>query len=60
MLPLCTQLDYMVVSGQFFFLLSVQVALKERKKERMRNGYFLEHLVLACTIDLMNDLGLVR
>ena len=33
---------------------------KERKKERMRNGYFFEHLVLACTIDLMNDLGLVR
>ena len=25
----------------------------------MRNGHFLEHLVLACTIDLMNDLGLV-
>ena len=34
---------------------------KERKKEeRMRNGHFFEHLVLACTIDLMNDLGLIR
>ena len=33
---------------------------KERKKERMRNGYFFEHLVLAYTIELMNGLGLVR
>ena len=40
---------------------SLELALEMRKKkERMRNGHFLEHLVLACTIDLMNDLGLVR
>ena len=32
MVPLCTQLDYMVVFGQFFFLLSVQVALKLNTK----------------------------
>ena len=30
------------------------------KGERMRNGHFLEHLVLACTIDVLNDLGLIR
>ena len=33
---------------------------KERKKERMTNGLFFKHLVLACTIVLMNDLGLAR
>ena len=34
---------------------------KERKKkERMRNGHFFKHLVLAYTIELMNDLGLDR
>ena len=33
---------------------------KERKKERMTNGYFFEHLVLAYTIELMDDLGLIR
>ena len=38
---------------------SLEFALEMRKKER-RNGHFLEHLVLACTIELMNNLGLVR
>ena len=33
---------------------------KKRKKERLRNGLFFKHLVLACTIILMNDLGLAR
>ena len=39
---------------------SLELALETRKKERLRNGHFFEHLVLAYTIDLMNDLGLVR
>ena len=39
---------------------NVELALETRKKERMRNGHFFEHLVLAYTIELMNDLGLVR
>ena len=40
---------------------SLGLALEMRKKEeRMRNGHFFEHLVLSYTIDLMNDLGLVR
>ena len=39
---------------------SLELALEMRKKEeRMRNGHFFKHLVLACTIDLMDDLGLV-
>ena len=33
---------------------------KERMKERLTNGYFFEHLVLAYTIELMDNLGLVR
>ena len=33
------------------------VSLKERKKERLTNGHFFEQLVLAYTMDLMNDLG---
>ena len=35
---------------------------KERKKERKNDKwlFFFEHLVLACTIVLMNDLGLSR
>ena len=49
-------------SNNFFFLLSVLVALKERKKERKKierltNGLFFEHLVLMCTIVLMNGLA---
>ena len=40
--------------------LALEMRKKERKKERMRNGHFFKHLVLAYTIDLMNDLGLVR
>ena len=43
---------------------SLEIALemrkKERKKETLTNGYFFEHLVLAYTIELMDDLGLVR
>ena len=39
---------------------NLELALEMRKKERLRNGHLFEHLVLACTIDLMNDLGLVR
>ena len=39
---------------------NLELALETRKKERLTNGHFFEHLVLACTIDLMNDLGLVR
>ena len=41
---------------------SLELALEMRKKEERKNEKwpFFEHLVLACTIDLMNDLGLVR
>ena len=38
---------------------SLELALEMRKKERLTNGYFFEHLVLAYTIELMDDLGLV-
>ena len=31
-----------------------------KKKETLTNGYFFEHLLLAYTIELMDDLGLVR
>ena len=41
---------------------SLELALvMKRKKERKNDKWlFFEHLVLACTIVLMNDLGLVR
>ena len=39
---------------------SLELALEMRKKERLTNGYFFEHLVLAYTIELMDDLGLIR
>ena len=50
------------MSGQGSLELALEMRKKERKKERMTNGYFLEHLVLAytCTIVVMNDLGLIR
>ena len=46
---------------------SLELDVEMRKKEE-RNldicqgffGYFIEHLILAYTIELMNDLGLVR
>ena len=42
---------------------SLELALIMKKKERKIdkiNGHFYEHLVLACTIVLMNDFGLIR
>ena len=50
------------VRGPESLELALEMRKKERRKkeERMRNGHFLEHLVLVCTIELMNDLGLVR
>ena len=49
------------MSGGGSLELAQETRKKERKKnERMRNGLFFKHLVLACTIVLMNDLGLVR
>ena len=48
------------MSGHGSLELAQENRKKERKKERMRNGYFFEHLVLAYTIELMDDLGLVR
>ena len=48
------------VRGPDSLELALEMRKKERKKEeRMRNGLFFEHLVLTCTIVLMNDLGLV-
>ena len=39
---------------------NLELAQETNKKERLTNGHFSKHLVLACTIDLMNDLGLDR
>ena len=40
---------------------SLELAVEMRKKERKIEKWpFFEHLVLACTIDLINDLGLIR
>ena len=48
-------------SGPDSLELALIMKKKERKKkERMTNGLFFKHLVLACTIVLMNDLGLDR
>ena len=38
----------------------IALIMMKKKEKRMRNGHFFERLVLAYTIDLMNDLGLVR
>ena len=47
--------------GQGSLELVLIMKKKERKKEeRMRNGLYFKHLILACTIVLMNDLGLAR
>ena len=40
---------------------ALETRKKERKKEeRLTNGHFFEHLVLAYIMDLRNDLGLIR
>ena len=40
--------------------LALEMRKKERKKERKNEKWlFFEHLVLAYTIELMDDLGLV-
>ena len=46
--------------GQGNLELALETKKKERKKERLTNGHFFDHLVLAYTIELMDDLGLVR
>ena len=48
------------MSSQGSLELALEMRNKERKKERLTNGYFHEHLILAYTIVLMNDLGLIR
>ena len=40
--------------------LELALIMKRKKEERLTNGLFLKHLVLTCTIVLMNDLGLIR
>ena len=57
-------LELLKVSGHGSLELAQENRKNERKKERkkkerMRNSYFFEHLVLAYTIELMDDLGLV-
>ena len=40
---------------------SLELALEMRKKERKNEKWlFFEHLVMAYTIELMDDLGLIR
>ena len=47
------------VSGQGSLELALIIKKKERKKERkIDNWLFFKHLVLTCTIVLMNDLDL--
>ena len=48
------------VSGHSSLELAQENRISERKKETLTNGYFFEHLVLAHTIELMDDLNLVR
>ena len=50
------------MSGHGSLELAQESRKKERKKETLTvaNGYFFEHLVLAYTIELMDDLDLVR
>ena len=48
------------VNGHGSLELAQENRKKERKKkERLTNCYFFEHLVLAYAIELMDDLGLV-
>ena len=39
---------------------SLELAQENRKKETLTNGYFFERLVLAYTIELMDDPGVGR
>ena len=40
---------------------NLELAQETRKKERKNEKWpFFEHLVLACTMNLMNNLGLIR
>ena len=48
------------VRGPESLELALEMRKKERKKERLTNGYFFEHLVLANTIELIDDLGLIN
>ena len=49
------------MSGHGSLELAQENRKKERKKERKNDKWpFFEHLVLAYTIELMNDLGLIR
>ena len=56
----CYQLEWIYIQTKMSSQGSLELALEMRKKEGMTNGYFLENLVLAYTIVLMNDLGLIR
>ena len=48
------------MSDQGSLELALIMKKKERRKERITNGYFFEHLILAYTVVLMNDLAVVK
>ena len=54
--------EWIWMRGQGSLELALVMKKKERKKEERKIDKWpiFEHLVLACTIVLMNDLGLVR
>ena len=48
------------VRGPDSLELDVEMRKKEERNLDKFNGYFIEHLILAYTMELMDDLGLVR
>ena len=56
----CSKMEWIYTRTKVSGHGSLELAQENRKKERLTNGYFFEHLVLAYTIELMDDLGLVR
>ena len=58
--PACYKMEWIYTQTKMSDQGSVELALIMKKKERLRKWLFFEHLVLAYTMELMNDLGLVR
>ena len=48
------------VRGPDSLELDVEMRKKEERNLDKINGYFIEHLILTYTIELMDDLGLIR
>ena len=49
--PACYKMEWIYTQTKMRGQGSLELACEMKKKEKLRNGHFFEHLVLTCTFD---------